>query len=157
MKKFMTIAGAAMLLSGTSAFAQVSDSDPVADTVAEAGIPPVDAEVGAEATTEMPAAEAPAETTTTETPSASAGAETATSFTDAQIDSYVTAAMSVQEMQADTALDAAAKQQRAGEILAESGLDADTFNSISDAVQSDPSVAERVQLALANRQGSPGA
>jgi len=143
MKTFMTFAGAAILLSGTSALAQVAESDPVANTVAEAGIPPVDAEVGAEVTAEAP--------------HHAAGAEAASSFSDTQIDSYVAAALEVQELQADTALDAAAKDQRAGEIVAQSGLDAATFNAISDAVQSDPAVAERVQLALSNRRGSPEA
>ena len=57
----------------------------------------------------------------------------------------------------DTALDAAAQQRRAGEILAQAGLDTTTFNAIRAAVASDPAVAERVQLALANLRGSPEA
>jgi hypothetical protein len=137
MKIMFALGGAALLLSSA---ATAQDADASA-SVAEAG---------------LPAAPTAAEVATPADTSAAAGgtAQASASFSDTQIDSYVTAAIAVQEMQADTALDDAAQQARAGAILAEAGLDPTTFNAISDAISADPAVAERVQLALANRRGS---
>jgi len=177
MTKFFTISAAALLLSSTAALAQDGPEFGAAGDVAEAGLPPVegtdipaaeavtpsaDAGVGAEATTHAPghSASAPADATASAdvaAPSASGATTASSDFTETQINGYVTAAMGVQELQTDATLDEAGKQERAAAILAEAGLDPSTFNAISDAVRSNPAVAEQVQLALANRRGSPGA
>ena len=47
----------------------------------------------------------------------------------------------------------AAKQEQAAKIVADSGIDPKTFNAIGSAMQSDPAVAKRVQLAAADMQG----
>ncbi len=171
MKNLFTFSAAALLLSSTAALAQEAPGAAVTGDVAEAGLPPVegtdipstdavgpaDTDVTAEATTHAPGhtmgspADTPADTT------ASAATTASTDFTETQIDGYVTAAMGVQELQTDATLDEAGKQERASAILAEAGLDPSTFNAISDAVRTNPAVAEQVQLALANRRGSPGA
>ena len=151
MKNLVTISAVALLLSSASALAQEApDAAVAAEGVAEAGLPAAEG-------TDIPASAGAAHEGAARAPGVEAEAEASASFTEAQIDSYVTAAIEVQEMQADTTLDDAAKQERASAILAQSGLDPRTFNAISDAVQTDPEIAERVQLALANRRGSPGA
>ena len=171
MKKFFTISAAALLLSSTAVMAQDAPEAAATGDVAEAGlpaaegtdIPAAEADVTADTATHAPGhtmgspADTPADTTASAAPEASAGATSSSAFTETQIDGYVSAAMGVQEMQADTTLDDVAKQERAAAILAEAGLDPSTFNAISDAVRTDPAVAEQVQLALANRRGSPGA
>ena len=88
-------------------------------------------------------AEAGAET------SAEASAETA--FTDGEIASFAAAAIKIQALEGD----AATKQQNAAQIVAQSDLDAETFNAINAAMQSDPEVAKRVQLAAAALQEQP--
>ena len=176
MKKFFTISAAALLLSSTAVMAQDAPDAAATGDVAEAGLPAAEG-------TDIPAPEAdvtadtavhaeghamgsPVDTTASAAPEASADATASaapaeamasSAFTETQINGYVSAAMGVQEMQADNTLDDAAKQERAAAILAEAGLDPSTFNAISDAVRTDPAVAEQVQLALANRRGSPGA
>ena len=167
MRTVFTIASAALLLTGTSAMAQdTTGASPMTGDVPEAAPPPVDAQ-----TTEVPSATtddfgAPADEGlgADATQPAPMGPEAApmpdaggAEFSDAQITGYVSAAMGVQELQADTTLDDAAMQAQAATILADSGLDPETFNAISDAVRTDPAVAERVQLAMANHRGTPGA
>lgn len=95
------------------------------------------------------AQEAPAE----EAISAEASVETAAeaNFTDAQIKSFAAAALEIQALEGDDA----AKQQGAAEIVAKSDIDAGTFNAISVAMQNDPEVAKRVQLAAAALQQQP--
>lgn len=147
MKTLIAFGSAVVLLSGTAATAQ--NIGGTVGAVAEAGLPPVESA--------LPSAPDIAVTHEGSAHADGAGADThaSASFSEAQIDSYVSAAIAVQEMQADSSLDAAAQQARAGSILAEVGLDPSTFNAISDAVKSDPAVAQRVQIALANRRGSP--
>ncbi|GGD59476.1 DUF4168 domain-containing protein [Erythrobacter arachoides] len=79
----------------------------------------------------------------------------ATAFTDEQVDSFVDAAVAMRAAQAEIAADATvtaeARQARALEVLAQAGIEADTYNAIGAAMQSDPAVAQRVQLALGAR------
>ncbi len=79
----------------------------------------------------------------------------AQAFTDAQIEGFAEAAMGIRELQADTSVETSAKQEQAVAIVAEAGLDAETFNAIGEAMQTDPETAQRVQLAIANMQGQP--
>ena len=91
-----------------------------------------------------------------EAPVTGAATETA-SFTDAEIDTYAKVAVEISELQNDASLDAAARQSGAVAVVESSGISAQRFNEISDASRSDPELAQRVQLAIANAQGSPGA
>ncbi len=77
-------------------------------------------------------------------------------FTDAEIESFAEAAVEIQELRGNATLDDAAKQQQAATIVADAGIDAETYNAIGAAMKTDPEVAQRVQLALANAAGQPG-
>lgn len=129
MKTVYALAAGTALTFATAAVAQDAATPPADETAAA-----IDA-----MQEEAPAAEATAETT----------AEV--SFTDAQIASFAAAAIEIQALEGD----AAAKQQGAAEIVAKSDIDAETFNAISVAMQSDPEVANRVQLAAAALQEQP--
>ena len=171
MRKFTMLAGASLLLIGGAAAAQdvqgptdtgapvdATDSSVAAgDASADATLPEADAglpEAGAAPESTLPEAD-------TTTPDTSAGATTsdtevmaeAQAFTDAEIQSFAAAALELQNLQSE----GAASQEQAASIVASSGLDAETFNAIGQAMQSDPEVAERVQLAAAEIQGAGGA
>lgn len=70
-------------------------------------------------------------------------------FSDDEIASFVAAATAIRRLQEDPALDDAARRAEAEAIVAQHGLDRDTYNAIGVAAQSDPAVAQRVQLAIA--------
>lgn len=70
-------------------------------------------------------------------------------FTDEEIAGFVEAATAIREMRDDATLDGDARQAQAETIVARHGLDPQTYNAIGVAAQSDPAVAQRVRLALA--------
>ena len=72
-------------------------------------------------------------------------------FTDTQVKSFAAAVVEIQTLSGDEV----AKQQQAAQIVANSGLDAETFNAIGTAMQTDPALAQRVQLAAAEVQSQP--
>lgn len=76
-------------------------------------------------------------------------------FSDAEIENFAAAAVKIQELQADPAMEQQTVQEQAVAIVAESGLTPQSYNSIAQATQTDPEVAERVQLAVADMQGQP--
>ena len=76
---------------------------------------------------------------------------TAGTFTDAQVQSFAGAMLELQALTGD----AATKQQQAAAIIADSGIDAETFNAMGAAMQSDDDLARRVRLAAAELQGKP--
>lgn len=127
MKTSLTLAATCLLLA-SPALAQ--SADPVAEP-------------------ELPAAAEPVADTQADADAAN--------FSDAEIGLYAEAAVEISTMQADTTLDAAARQSGAMAVLEESGLAPERFNAISAATRSDPAVAQRVQLAIANLRGEPGA
>ena len=93
---------------------------------------------------ETPATETPAEPMMEE--------EAATAeYSDAEVQNFAAAVVEIQGLSGDEA----AKQQQAAQIVADSGLDAETFNAIGAAMQSDPELAERVKLAAAEVQSQP--
>ena len=103
----------------------------------------------ADPATTMPAQEAPAQDAPT---SPAMGEQSAdTEFTDTQVKSFAAAVVEIQPLSGDEA----AKQQQAAQIVANSGLDAETFNAIGTAMQTDPALAQRVQLAAAEVQSQP--
>lgn len=79
------------------------------------------------------------------------GAEVDTTFTDAEIESFAKAAIKLQESGANPATN----PEEATQIVTESGIDAATFNAISQAMQTDPEIAERVQVAAAEIRKQP--
>lgn len=145
MKLLQTLlAGTALVMAG-GAVAQTMPQDAAPQEMA----PSQDA---ATTTTEAPAdAAMPAD------PATEATAQDA-SFTDAEIQGFATAALKIQEMDADpaTATDPAMKTEKVAEVVTQSGIDIDTFNAIAAAMQSNPEVAERVQVAAREIQKSSG-
>ena len=103
----------------------------------------------ADPATTMPAQEAPAQ----DAPASPAMGEQSADaeFTDTQVKSFAAAVVEIQTLSGDEA----AKQQQAAQIVANSGLDAETFNAIGTAMQTDPALAQRVQLAAAEVQSQP--
>jgi hypothetical protein len=69
--------------------------------------------------------------------------------TDAEVQSYAKAAVKVQTINADAALDDAAKQQQMVAAVSESGLAPERFNEISSAIESDTTLRAKVQTAMA--------
>ena len=129
MKKLMTFAAGTALFAAP-AFAQV------ADPAADAALPQTETGLQADSAT---------------------SATTGSTFTDEEISVYAQAAVEIDKMHSDATLDAAARQSGALAVLQQSGLAPERFNEISDASRSDPELAQRVQLAIANVQGQPGA
>lgn len=140
MKKFMTFAA------GTAMFAAPAVAQ-VADPAADAALPQTE--------TEMPAAGSATQAPDAAAPGAAAA--TSSTFTDEEISVYAQAAVEIDKMHSDATLDAEARQSGALAVLQQSGLAPERFNEISDASRSDPELAQRVQLAIANAQGQPGA
>ena len=73
-------------------------------------------------------------------------------FSDAQIESFAAAALKLRELQNDPAT----SEEQIAEVVAQSGIDVATFNAISMAIQSDPALAQRVQVAAQELQKSSG-
>ena len=78
-------------------------------------------------------------------------------FTDADIDGFAQSMSKINALQEDGTMDGAAIQAEAPTILANAGIDVETFNAIGTAMQTDPELAQRVQLAMNSQQGNPGA
>lgn len=76
-------------------------------------------------------------------------------YSDAQVDNFAQAVLKVQEIQGDATLEQEAKQTAMVAAVQESGLDPQTYNSMSQAAQQDPQLLERIQLAVAARTGQP--
>lgn len=123
------LAGSAILASsGAAAYTPPQQSGDVANT-AEQAEPATDAQQPADA---------PAETATA----------TQTAFTDAEIESFAAAALKIKALDGD----ASVTQQQLAEIVSQSGIEPATYVAISKAMQSDPEVAKRVQVAATSLQ-----
>lgn len=161
MKLFQTLLAGTAFVMATGAAAQMAPQDmPPADdatttTAPAEGTTPVDemtAEQTAPTTDAMPMTTAPATTDAT----VPATAQSA-NFTDEQIKGFASAALKIQAMSADTTMtDPAAKNAKMAEIVANSGIDVETFNAISAAMDANPEVAERVQMAAAEVSQTAG-
>ncbi|MWV26723.1 DUF4168 domain-containing protein [Aurantiacibacter rhizosphaerae] len=141
MKTLKTITAGALLLTavGVSAQDAASELDPAhmdaETTQPEAGQPEAgQPEAAMPADAAQPAAPAPA---------------AQDNFSDEQITAFVEAAMEIRGMGKDESVDDAARQAKAEAILTEHGIDPATYNAIGVAAQTDPAVAERIQLAIA--------
>ena len=98
-------------------------------------------------------APAPAQEATMEQAPAAAATDqaTASDFSDTEVKSFAAAAIEIQNLSGEEA----AKQAQAAQIVANAGIDAETFNAIGIAMQTDPELAQRVQLAAAELQPQP--
>lgn len=93
--------------------------------------------------------------TTSEAPPPQTGSQQQESYSDTQVDSFAKAVISVQEIQTNATLDQEQKQEAMVAAVEEAGLDPQTYNSISQAAQTDQQLLERIQLAVAERTGQP--
>ncbi|RYY42296.1 MAG: DUF4168 domain-containing protein [Sphingomonadales bacterium] len=102
-----------------------------------------------------PATAAPA---TTAAPAATPAPAQAGTVTDAEVDQYVTGALAVNDLQADTTLSAADKGAKMSAAVTATGLTAERFNAITQAMQADPALNKRIQDAgAAKKAASPAA
>ncbi|MXO47683.1 DUF4168 domain-containing protein [Erythrobacter vulgaris] len=104
----------------------------------------------AEAMPQMPSQELPDDSAVPKEPAMNDAASDDT-FSDAEIESFAAAALKIQSLNGDEA----AKQQQAADIVAQSGIDPETFNAIGTAMQTDPALADRVRTAAAEMQPQP--
>ena len=98
----------------------------------------------------------PPATTAPATPDAGATTATPTSFTDADVDQFATAVVSVQKIQGDASVAATDKQAKMAAAVQAAGLTPTKFNAMAQASQSDPALMKRIQTAAAAK-ASPGA
>lgn len=152
------LAGSALILaSGAAAQTPPEPSDDTdAMTTQEPPADPVTADPAMEEPAmEAPPAEDPSMTDpATEAPTTDPAMEapaTDGTFTDAEVESFAAAVVKIQALPGDDA----SKQQQAAQIVAESGIDAQTFNAIGTAMQTDAELAERVRAAAAAVQPQP--
>lgn len=109
---------------------------------AQEGPNPLDpAHMDSQETAEAPEAELPA------APPESAAAD----FTDTQISSFVAAALAINDLDPDGTLAADEKREQAMAILADEGIDFETYSAIGQAARTNPEVAQRVREAMPNR------
>lgn len=136
----------------TAAYAQ-----PASD--AAGAVPPPDASAPAESVppSDVPPADVPpAEPAAPSDPLADGSATASTStFTDAEIDSFAAATVEVQKIDADTSLDAAAKQTQMAAAVTEAGIDPAKYNEIGQALATDTELRAKVQTAMAKHAGPP--
>lgn len=147
MKK-LTISLVTLAFAATAAQAQDTGALPADQAVPPAApeaIPPaadagVEAAPPAAATTAPPAADAATPAPATVAPSG---------VTDAEVQSYAQAAVKVQQIAKNTALDQQAQQQQMVAAVSQSGLAPERFNEISAAVDTDTTLRAKVETAMA--------
>lgn len=76
-------------------------------------------------------------------------------FSDAELEQYVKAALAVQQIQQDTATPDADKQTKMAAAVQSAGLTPKKFNQIATASQSDPALQQRIQAVAGRVQQSP--
>ncbi|MDQ0249028.1 hypothetical protein J2W22_001075 [Sphingomonas kyeonggiensis] len=81
--------------------------------------------------------------------------------TDAEVDQFATAALEVEKIRKDTATPEADKGAKMAAAATGAGLTAERFNAIGQAMQNDPTLNKRIQMAasakLAASGGAPAA
>ena len=95
---------------------------------------------------------APASPAPAAAPTASA---TASTVTDAEISQFATAAVAAGKINADASVAAADKNAKIVAAITATGLTAERFNEIGQAMQADPALNKRVQDAAAKLQPAP--
>lgn len=74
------------------------------------------------------------------------GEADATTFTDAEVNSFAEAVLKIQALEGE----AAGNQAEAAQIVADAGIDLETYTAIGTAMQTDTELAERVRVAAAS-------
>jgi len=107
----------------------------------------------AEPATQPPATAEPAAPTN---PAAPPAAAAAAPVSDSEVQQYATALVAINQVQQDTTVAEADKQQAMVSKVQETGLAPQRFNEITQASQSDPALQQRIQTAMASPPpGSP--
>jgi len=133
MKSLLTLVGAGVFLAATGVSAQ-DVSDPAGPDVEPVQAPePIQ-------TQDIPPSETPE-------PQVPPPMEPA-SFTDDQIAAFARAALQMRELNADPGIDDLDRRKQAEMMIAEEGLDPETYSAIGAAASNDPSIAQRVQVAV---------
>jgi hypothetical protein len=78
-----------------------------------------------------------------------AGAETPANVSDSEVDRFALAALMVEQIARDEALEQEQKQATMAAAVQQTGLEPQRFNEIAEAVQADQELNERVQVAAA--------
>lgn len=118
---------------------------------------------GAPATDPAPTQSAPAPSAAPSAQgTAGAGADAATAtasastVSDTEVKQFAQAALAVNKLQADTTTPAADKNAKLVEVITATGLSAERFNAIGQAMASDPALNKRIQEAAASAQKPAG-
>ncbi|WP_068082004.1 DUF4168 domain-containing protein [Novosphingobium rosa] len=93
-----------------------------------------------------PAAAAPSAAT----PPAAAAPAAGGAFTDDDVQKYATALVAVNKVQTDTTVPDADKQAKMAAAVQSSGVDIQKFNAITQTMQTDKALQQRIQVAAAN-------
>lgn len=132
MKTLFATAGAMLALTAGSAHAQDVPPEPtvqVPEPVQTAPVPPSDPPVDPNAMR---------------------------TFSDGEIAAFAMAAREMQALRDDEEMPDEMRQAQAEAIVAEAGLDPETYRAIGRAAQADPALAMRVQEAMAALEEEPG-
>jgi hypothetical protein len=76
------------------------------------------------------------------------------SFSDAELEQYVKAALALQKILQDSATPDADKQTKMAAAVQQAGLTPEKFNQLASASQSDPALQQRIQAVAGKLQGS---
>lgn len=145
--KYLLTAALATTLAAAPAFAETTAADHSAHA-AKAATPATPATAAADGAPATPATPAVPATPATITPA---------TITDAELDQFAGAALKVNAIGADAALDAKAKQAAMVEAVTSSGLDPNRFNDIATLSQKDESLKTRLTAAFARQPAAPAA
>jgi len=121
---------------GSLAAAQMQETPPPTSTEPTAPPPPAES--------------APPESAPPASAPPAAGTATAAPVSDTEVQQYATALVGINQVQQDTSVAEADKQQKMLAKVQEAGLAPQRFNEITQASQSDPTLQQRIQTAMAS-------
>ncbi len=84
------------------------------------------------------------------TPPAAAAPAAGGAFSDDDVQKYATALVAVNKVQTDTTVPDADKQAKMAAAVQSSGVDIQKFNAITQTMQTDKALQQRIQIAAAN-------
>jgi uncharacterized membrane protein len=84
------------------------------------------------------------------TPPAAAAPAAGGAFSDDDVQKYATALVAVNKVQTDTTVPDADKQAKMAAAVQSSGVDIQKFNAITQSMQTDKALQQRIQVAAAN-------
>jgi hypothetical protein len=82
-------------------------------------------------------------------PEAQAGAQASATVSDEEVDRFALAALMVEQIAADEAMEQEQKQVTMAAAVQQTGLEPQRFNEIAEATQTDQQLNERIQVAAA--------